>query len=140
MGREDSMSQRDDDVRPDDGLTHAGFRRRLSRGIVTGIGAGLVGGAALGVVAGLICCNPPGRAFWMAVVAFVIAGVGVGTFVGGLSRLESPDPGSEPSDVARPISDEPGLTKEEKPVSPGAHEDPRAGGDATSDDSGRRSS
>jgi hypothetical protein len=134
------MSERDDDVRPDGGLTHGGFRRRLGRGIVTGLGAGIVGGAALGIVAGLICCNPPGRAFWMAVVAFVIAGVGVGTFVGGLSRLESPDPGSEPSDVTRPIKDEPALTKEEGSVSPDAQEDPRAGGDAMSDGSGRRSS
>jgi hypothetical protein len=134
------MSEQGNDVRSDGGMTHLGFRRRLSRGIVTGFGAGLVAGAALGVVAGVICCNPPGRGFWMAVIAFVVAGVGVGTFVGGLSRLESPDPGSEPSDVARPIRDEPALTKEEGSTSSGAQEDPRAGGGAMSDGSARRSS
>lgn len=100
-------------MEPGGGPTHGGFQRRLSRGIVTGLGAGLVAGAVLGVVVGIICCNPPGRGFWMAVVASVVAGIGVGTFVGGLSRLESPDPGSEPSDVERPIRDEPSLTKEE---------------------------
>jgi hypothetical protein len=101
------------DVKPDGGLTHVGFRRRLSRGILTGLAAGLAAGAALGIAVGLFCCHAPSRGFWITVVASIVAGLGVGTFVGGLSRLESPDPGSEPSDVARPIRDEGSLTKEE---------------------------
>jgi hypothetical protein len=103
---------------PGGGLTSGGFRQRLSRGIVAGLAGGLAAGAAIGVVIGMICCNPPSRGFWMAVVACVVGGLGVGTFVGGLSRLESPDPGSEPSDVAHPIRDEPSLTKEEGSDSP----------------------
>ena len=91
----------------------ARFERRWGRGIAVGaaigLAAGLVAGTAIGLVAG------GGTVMWMTIVACAIAGVGVGAFVGGMSRLESPQPGEEPSEVARPVMDQPELTKEEHP-------------------------
>jgi predicted lipid-binding transport protein (Tim44 family) len=87
------------------------FRARARRGIGFGGAVGL----AIGLVAGAIAAwlLEGGSAAWMALVAFVIAGTGVGLFIGGLSRMESPGPGSEPTEMARPILDEPDLTKTE---------------------------
>lgn len=87
------------------------FRVRWRRGLVLGGAIGVaVGLAAAAFVAWAIGGGTAGR---MALVAGVIAGAGVGTFVGGLSRLESPRPGTEPTEVERPILDEPELTKTE---------------------------
>lgn len=87
------------------------FAARWRSGVWIGAGVGLAVGVLAGVVIGAIVGG--GNRFWMALVACVIAGVGVGTFVGGLSRLESPRPGTEPSEVERPVLDEPELTKRE---------------------------
>jgi hypothetical protein len=88
------------------------FRHRWRRGVLVGAGIGL----AVGLLAGLGIAAIIGgaRAFWMATVSCTVAGIGVGTFIGGLSRLESPQPGAEPSEVARPVLDEPRLTKKEE--------------------------
>jgi hypothetical protein len=89
------------------------FRHRWRRGILVGAGLGLAVGLVVGIVTGSIVGGE--RAFWMATVACAVAGIGVGSFVGGLSRLESPRPGAEPTEVARPVLDEPNLTKDETP-------------------------
>ena len=44
----------------------------------------------------------------------VIAGLLYGSIVGAFSGLESPDPGKEPSDTARPLS-EPAIQEEHEP-------------------------
>jgi hypothetical protein len=94
-----------------DGARSEAFRSRWRSGIALGGGLGL----AVGIVAGAIVAWAVGGgpAGWMALVACVVAGTGVGLFVGGLSRLESPRPGGEPSQVERPVLDEPELTKAE---------------------------
>jgi hypothetical protein len=50
---------------------------------------------------------------WAAVVAGVIFGVVLGAFEGGMATLESPEPGREPSQTARPVRDMPDLTRSE---------------------------
>jgi hypothetical protein len=87
------------------------FRNRWRRGILVGAGIGLAVGLLAGI--GIAAIIGGTRAFWMATVACTVAGIGVGAFIGGLSRLESPQPGTEPSEVARPVLDEPSLTKDE---------------------------
>jgi hypothetical protein len=52
------------------------------------------------------------------VLAAAVFGLGVGMLVAGYSSLESPDPGSEPSDTARPIADRPEVVREEHPDPP----------------------
>jgi hypothetical protein len=88
------------------------FRSRWRSGIVLGGAVGLAVGVGVGVLVAWSVGG--GTSAWMALVACVVAGVGVGVFVGGLSRLESPQPGEEPSQVERPVVDEPGLTKTER--------------------------
>jgi hypothetical protein len=100
------------------------FRGRWRRGIAVGAFVGLAAGTVAGLLIGVIAFEPGGTGFWMAAVGAAIFGLGVGAFVGGLSRLESPQPGREPSEVDRPIRDEPALTKEEHP-SPGLTPDER---------------
>jgi hypothetical protein len=96
------------------------FERRWRRGIATGAGVGLAVGLLVGLTIGGLWAN--GTAFWMALVGCTIAGLGIGAFIGGLSRLESPQPGAEPSQVARPVRDQPDLTTDEHtdPVPPPA--------------------
>jgi hypothetical protein len=95
-----------------EGIRSETFRNRWRRGIVLGGAIGLAAGIAAGAI--VAWSTGGGTAAWMAVVACVIAGSGVGVFVGGLSRLESPQPGTEPSEVDRPVLDQPDLTKKER--------------------------
>jgi hypothetical protein len=99
-------------TRHTDGAETEAFRSRWRSGIVLGGAIGL----AVGVGAGALVAwyVGAGTSAWMALVACVVAGIGIGMFVGGLSRLESPQPGREPSQVERPVLDEPRLTKTEQ--------------------------
>jgi hypothetical protein len=87
------------------------FRTRWRSGIAVGGAIGLAVGIATGAVLAVIVGGS--TAGWMAFVGCVIGGIAVGVFVGGLSRLESPAPGVEPTEVERPVLDEPNLTKTE---------------------------
>jgi hypothetical protein len=98
-------------TRRDDADEGEAFRARWRSGIVLGGAIGLGVGVAVGALVAWSVGG--GTASWMALVACVVAGTGVGLFVGGLSRLESPQPGGEPSQVERPVLDEPELTKAE---------------------------
>jgi hypothetical protein len=91
------------------------FGSRWGRGLASGAGIGLGAGVVIGLIVGLIVFEPGGVGFWMAIVAASVFGVGLGTFIGGISRLESPTPGREPSEVGRPLRDESGFVKEEHP-------------------------
>ena len=46
-------------------------------------------------------------------LAGAIFGVGLAMLISGYSSLESPDPGKEPSDTQRPITDRPEPVREE---------------------------
>jgi predicted lipid-binding transport protein (Tim44 family) len=85
---------------------------RLQGGLLKGIVGGAVAGAVIGAVIGVIVFNGLG-----AIVGAIVAGVvglgGLGAFWGVLSRLESPDPGQEPSQVERPL-DVPELVSEQR--------------------------
>jgi len=55
-------------------------------------------------------------AMWLAVIAAAIFFGAVGALVGGMSSLESPDPGTEPSQFKDPVREPPGLTQTEDPA------------------------
>jgi hypothetical protein len=85
---------------------------RVTRGASAGVvlGAVLLGGVGL-IVGVTVFDGVPAIA--ASTLAGAIAGGGLGAYVGGLSRLESPDPGREPSETEHPLRDPGGLTKEE---------------------------
>lgn len=91
------------------------MRTRIPKRIALGlaIGAGL--GAVMGALAGAIPSAPASIGILVIVFACAIFGGMVGALIGGYASLESPDPGREPSDTERPITDRPGLTREEHP-------------------------
>jgi hypothetical protein len=92
------------------------IHRRISGRLLLGGVVGLAVGALLGVGGGLIFSSVGRPAFWGAVVCGCIFGLGVGMLTLGYSALESPDPGEEPSDTARPVRDRAELTREEDPA------------------------
>jgi hypothetical protein len=89
------------------------FGERMRRGLVLGVVLGAVVGLIAGaIVAAVVADGRPARVA-VSLVAFTLAGIALGLFWGGFSRLESPRPGTEPTEVERPIRDEPGITKDE---------------------------
>jgi hypothetical protein len=89
---------------------HAGrLWRRLFLGAVIGFAVcGLVG-----LVIGLIAYRPWSLAMWVAFLGAGFFGGVVGAIAGGMSSLESPDPGREPSQFSEPVSEPGGLTRPE---------------------------
>jgi hypothetical protein len=85
---------------------------RVSRGTWVGLTLGGLLLGALGAWIGWIAFDSARAVMGMA-IAGVVAGGGLGAFVGGLSRLESPDPAREPSQTDRPLREADGLTTEE---------------------------
>lgn len=83
---------------------------RLPRRILAGTLIGAAVGALIGLVAGAVAYDGT------AVVACALAGaLGLGllgSFIGGMSSLESPQPGNEPSERTEPL-EETDLTSEE---------------------------
>ncbi len=76
----------------------------------------LIGGAAcglVGLVIGLIVYRPGSTVMWVTFLGAGFFGALAGALAGGMSALESPDPGEEPSQFERPVSDSSGLTTEE---------------------------
>jgi hypothetical protein len=85
------------------------------------LGARLVGGALAGALVGLVVGLAVGLTAFdrpIAVAACAIAGViglgGLGAFWGGMAGLESPDPGREPSQTDRPLSEPPTRVEHER--------------------------
>lgn len=95
------------------------FARRERHGILTGLLAGGLLGTLIGAVIGSAGFHAGSAEMWAATLGGCIFGVGVGAFAGGLSRLDSPPPGREPSEEEDPLR-RPGLTRDEH--------DPGAGG------------
>ena len=83
---------------------------RLPRRILVGTVVGAALGAVIGLLAGSVAYDGT------AVIACTLAGalgLGlIGSFVGGMSSLESPRPGNEPSERTEPLAEE-DLTSDE---------------------------
>jgi drug/metabolite transporter (DMT)-like permease len=93
------------------------MRRRLGGRLLLGGLLGAVAGAMVGVLGGLLFFDRS-AAILASILASAVFGLGVGMLVAGYSSLESPDPGAEPSDTARPIADRPEAVREEHPDPP----------------------
>jgi hypothetical protein len=89
------------------------FGKRLGRNLLTGVVVGILAGLVVGGAIGASVVRDVGPEFWATVVGCVIFGSVMGALVGGYGSLESPNPGHEPSDTARPIHDRPELTRDE---------------------------
>jgi hypothetical protein len=89
-------------------------RRWMSRTAIGGL-CGAAFGALSGGVIGSIPYRAGSLAMWLAVIAAAIFFGAVGALVGGMSSLESPDPGTEPSQFDDPVREPGGLTQTEEP-------------------------
>jgi hypothetical protein len=105
------MGLDDANERLDPGTARVG--RRLGRGVLLGLGLGALTGAVIGAIAGATLGSGGATKFWTFFVAAFVACSAVGTLIGSYSSLESPQPGQEPTDTARPVRDADGLTTEE---------------------------
>jgi hypothetical protein len=85
---------------------------RSARSLGMGALVGAVSGAVVGLIAGAAFLDG-GAAMWAVALAASVAGALLGAFWGGLSSLESPDPGTEPSETEHPIRDVSTLTHDE---------------------------
>jgi hypothetical protein len=74
-------------------------------------------GVAIGALVGLVFFDHP-TAILTSIIAAGVFGLGIGMLIAGYSSLESPDPGAEPSDTARPVADRPEAVREERPDLP----------------------
>jgi hypothetical protein len=90
---------------------------RLRRRLLIGGSVGAIAGAVIGALLGLLFFDRS-AAVVMSIVAAGVFGLGVGMLIAGYSSLESPDPGAEPSDTARPVADRPEAVREEHPEVP----------------------
>jgi hypothetical protein len=90
---------------------------RLGRRLPLGGLLGVIAGALVGALVGLLFFDRS-AAILMSIVGSGVFGLGVGILIAGYSSLESPDPGAEPSDTARPIADRPEAVREEHPDPP----------------------
>jgi hypothetical protein len=98
----------DPDQRRD--ASHAG---RLWRRLLVGAVIGFVVCGLVGLVIGLVAYRPGSIAMWVAFLGAGFFGGVVGAIAGGMSSLESPDPGSEPSQFSEPVTEPGGLTRPE---------------------------
>jgi hypothetical protein len=88
-------------------------RRWTARiGLGAAVGAGL--GLAVGLIWGSIAYGARSVAMWMVVFGCVLFLGILGAFVGGLSGLESTDPGREPSQRAEPLAEPDDLVGPER--------------------------
>jgi hypothetical protein len=95
----------------------------------------VIGGLAcalIGLVVGLIVYRPGSTVMWVTSVGAGFFGAAAGALAGGMSALESPDPGEEPSQFEHPVSDPSGLTSTESDQ-PSTEHDERPESDADQD-------
>lgn len=94
----------------------AGTQQRHARRWAGRIGLGAAVGGGLGLLAGLVWGSIAYRAgsagMWLVVLACVMFLGLLGAIVGGMSGLESTDPGREPSQRAEPLADPEGVGPE----------------------------
>jgi hypothetical protein len=87
------------------------FEPRLKTRLVGGLLVGALVGGVLGLVVGLLAFDGRAPAIVACALGGAIAGLLYGGLVGSFAGLESPHPGSEPSDSADPLS-EPAIETE----------------------------
>jgi hypothetical protein len=92
--------------------SQARMHKRLSARLPLGGVLGAIAGAMVGALVGLLFFDRS-AAIFASILASAVFGLGVGMLVAGYSSLESPDPGAEPSDTVRPVSDRPEVLREE---------------------------
>jgi hypothetical protein len=83
----------------------------MGRNLLTGVAIGVLAGLVVGAIAGAVLAD--GVGLLVTVVGCVVFGGVIGALIGGYGSLESPNPGQEPSDTARPIHDRHELTRDE---------------------------
>jgi hypothetical protein len=93
------------------------MHRRLGTRLPLGGLLGAIAGAMVGTLVGFLFFDRS-AAVLTSILASAVFGLGVGMLVAGYSSLESPDPGAEPSDTARPVADRPEVVREEHPDPP----------------------
>ena len=98
---------------PSQARIHGRLGRRLPLGGLLGAMAGVV----IGALVGLLFFDRP-MAVLTSIIGAGVFGLSVGMLIAGYSSLESPDPGAEPSDTARPVADRPEAVREEHPDLP----------------------
>lgn len=91
----------------------ARLRDRLKRRLLIAAVVGPTIGVVVGVLVGSVAFHVGGLGFVMVLVGCIIFATAVALLIAGYSSLESPDPGTEPSQVERPIADRPGATRPE---------------------------
>ena len=89
------------------------MHKRLGARLPLGGFLGVIAGAMVGALVGLLFFDRS-AAVLASILASAVFGLGVGMLVAGYSSLESPDPGAEPSDTARPLADRPEVVREEQ--------------------------
>jgi cation transporter-like permease len=87
---------------------------RLGRRLPVGGLLGATAGGVIGALVGLLLFERP-VAILASIIAAGVFGLSVGMLIAGYSSFESPDPGAEPSDTARPVADRPEAVREEHP-------------------------
>jgi hypothetical protein len=102
--------------------SQARMRRRFGRRLPLGGLIGAIVGLGTGALVGFLLFDRSAAIVTSIFVAGLF-GLGAGMLLAGYSSLESPDPGDEPSDTARPIADRPEAVREEDPDVP----DPASG-------------
>jgi hypothetical protein len=114
LGEGIGVARRKEDDRPFEEPTSSDSRHihRTERRSVLGGAIGLIAGLLIGASAGILNFDALG-AVAACGLAGAIAGLAIGAFTGGMSSLESPAPGNEPSETDRPLRDVPELTSEE---------------------------
>jgi hypothetical protein len=91
-----------------------GFEPRLKGRLSAGLILGVLVGGGFGLIVGLFVFERRPGAIAACVLGGVIAGLLYGTLIGSFAGLESPDPGTEPSETEHPLS-EPAIEEEVGP-------------------------
>ena len=92
------------------------FGTRLRGRLSLGLAAGIAGGVALGAVAGGLFFGTATRGFWITTFSVTLFLTLVTLLIVGYGSLESPDPGTEPTQDDRPVADREALTRVEHPT------------------------
>ncbi len=95
-------------------LLHERFEPRLKGRLFAGLAIGAIAGTGLGWLVGFLAFEGRGAAILAVTLGGLIAGAVYGAIVGSFAGLESPRPGSEPSETAHPLAD-PATEREDEP-------------------------